>query len=119
MESLNQEELFRLFGRSSSFLCLSKWEGLGLPNIESYLHGCHVLTTAIPSGVILNSAAPESITLLSDICPLSISRSIESILCSQKEYRNEEFKNREAVICGMSEKWWGYINYVFNIGIHK
>ncbi|TYK64722.1 glycosyltransferase [Colwellia echini] len=62
--SMARSDFLSLLSRSKCFICLSVWEGLGLPNIEAYLNGVAVISTPIPSANLLASVSQTSISLL-------------------------------------------------------
>jgi len=53
-EGLTRRDFAQTMLRSRMFCCCSKWEGLGLPVIEAYLLGLKVMSTRIPSAILLS-----------------------------------------------------------------
>lgn len=55
IKQLNREDFAKLLKLSKCFVCLTKIEGLGLPNLEAAVSGCIVVTTPIPSYHLLKN----------------------------------------------------------------
>lgn len=53
--TLHRSDFAELLLNSKVYICLSKWEGLGLPNFEAADSGCRVVSTLIPSAEILSN----------------------------------------------------------------
>ncbi|MFT6842380.1 MAG: hypothetical protein ACJASR_001147 [Psychroserpens sp.] len=115
LSTVSQSKLLELFCQSKIFLCLSKWEGLGLPNIESYLSGCQIISTEIPSAVILNSLDPTSVVLLHDYNKDNMFKKIEVTLSNNYFCNERDLVGRELVVDSLSSQWWSYIDQVFQI----
>ncbi|MEE9684330.1 glycosyltransferase [Lelliottia amnigena] len=61
-EGLPRNEFMELMNKVDYFICLSEWEGLGLPNFEAFSLGVKIISTEIPSALIINEVSPESIS---------------------------------------------------------
>ncbi|WP_140919901.1 glycosyltransferase [Limnobaculum xujianqingii] len=64
----SRSEFFSLLMQSKIFICLSKWEGLGLPNLEAYVAGNYVISTAIPSALFLQKLDSDCISIVDYDC---------------------------------------------------
>ncbi|AHJ73333.1 glycosyltransferase [Kosakonia sacchari] len=68
INNLDRDEFIKILSNAKLFLCLSKWEGLGLPNLEAYVCGCDIVSTPIPSGCLLSDLDFESVEIVDSDC---------------------------------------------------
>ena len=48
IETMPRSEVYKLLGKSKCYLCLSRWEGVGVSNLEAIAAGCSVVLSDIP-----------------------------------------------------------------------
>lgn len=108
--ALSRDEFLRLLTRANFFICLSSWEGLGLPNIEAFVLGVKVISTNIPSASLLNSSLSDSIFIVNPD-PLDVLTIIKnnSTTCSC----TIDFNGRIDFLKQQNEKWNTYVLSVF------
>jgi hypothetical protein len=99
-DGLPRCEFLQYVNSTRYFICLSKWEGLGLPNLEAFCLGAKVISTPIPSSLILKEYFPDGISL-----DTSVSDIIDTI--QQDRLKNEcgnfDFFNKQ------NEMWLNYV----------
>ncbi|WP_230350756.1 hypothetical protein [Lelliottia sp. WAP21] len=66
-DGLPRHEFLQYVSSTRYFICLSKWEGLGLPNLEAFCLGAKVISTPIPSSLILKEYFPDGVSLNTDV----------------------------------------------------
>ncbi|WP_449567017.1 hypothetical protein [Lelliottia nimipressuralis] len=62
-DGLPRNDFLRYINSTRYFICLSQWEGLGLPNFEAFSLGAKVISTPIPSSLILKEHFPDGVSL--------------------------------------------------------
>ncbi len=80
-DGLPREDFLKCLSQTKYFICLSEWEGLGLPNFEAFSLGVRIISTPIPSALIIKNNYPESIsfdTQLTDIINIIKSDGLKS-----------------------------------------
>lgn len=68
ISNVNRNDFVDLLLKTKVFVCLSQWEGLGLPNLEAFVAGCHVVSTAIPSALAMQEHQLAGINVLDEKC---------------------------------------------------
>lgn len=63
LDGLPRAEFLKLLCTTKYFICLSEWEGLGLPNFEAISLGVKVISNPIPSALIIKDNFPSVISL--------------------------------------------------------
>ncbi|MGR4050040.1 glycosyltransferase [Kosakonia cowanii] len=91
--NLNRKDFMSILSTTKVFLCLSKWEGLGLPNFEAYVCGCDIISTPIPSGCLLANIDAESIDIIEDA---SSPEEISDITCTRLTTKDAQLYNDDA-----------------------
>lgn len=66
ISNVNRSDFLNILLKSKVFICMSKWEGLGLPNLEAFIAGCDVVSTPIPSAIALNDSKLGNINLVDE-----------------------------------------------------
>jgi len=66
ISNVNRKDFVDVLLRAKVFVCLSQWEGLGLPNLEAFVAGCHVVSTAIPSALAMQEYELEGVNVLDE-----------------------------------------------------
>lgn len=102
-QALDRDRFISLLGSSRCFICLSEWEGLGLPNIEAYCLGLSIISTPIPSAKLLNKLDSNAVTVIEKVNP----EVIYSILSSGVESKItvENILDRQKVIASQNDFW--------------
>tara|TARA_B100000780_G_scaffold63396_1_gene41288 strand:+ start:5201 stop:6166 length:966 start_codon:yes stop_codon:yes gene_type:complete len=68
LETLSRCEVYKLLGNTKCYLCLSRWEGVGVSNLEAIAAGCSVVLSDIaPHREISKVADVELVSLSSDV----------------------------------------------------
>ncbi len=113
-ESLSRDKFLSLLSSSKFFICLSCWEGLGLPNLEAYCLGLSIISTPIPSAVILNKLDSQAVNIISnpdlDLISLLLEQGVTDCLS------NDLVSNRMVLISKQNELW---LDFVSNIILSK
>lgn len=91
--NLNRKDFINILSNTKVFLCLSKWEGLGLPNFEAYVCGCDIISTPIPSGCLLVNVDAESIDIIDDVAS---HEEISDIICARLTTKSAQLYNDDA-----------------------
>ncbi|EEW0697022.1 glycosyltransferase family 1 protein, partial [Escherichia coli] len=63
LNGLPRKDFLKLLCAANYFICLSEWEGLGLPNFEAISLGVKVISNPIPSALIIKDNFPSVISL--------------------------------------------------------
>jgi hypothetical protein len=113
VDAVNRVELLSIFNRTKIFICLSEWEGLGLPNIESYINGCTVMSTNIPSLQALESVDYRSVFHIEKTT--EIVSEIKIILDHYSVPNELEIIKRKELIKMLDIRWKRYIDEIFEI----
>lgn len=67
-ETLSRSEVYKLLGNAKCYLCLSRWEGVGVSNLEAIAAGCSVVLSDIaPHREISKVADVELVSLTSNV----------------------------------------------------
>lgn len=83
ISNVHRKEFLDVLLKTKVFVCLSQWEGLGLPNLEAFVAGCHVVSTAIPSALVMQEHALEGINVLEQQCSVEAAvNKIEQVIKS-------------------------------------
>lgn len=72
ISNVNRKDFVDVLLKTKVFVCLSQWEGLGLPNLEAFVAGCHVVSTAIPSALAMQEYKLEGINVLDEQCSVEM-----------------------------------------------
>lgn len=115
IKNVSRDEFIRTLMKSRLFVCLSKWEGLGLPNIEAYISGCRVVTTEIPSSLMIKELNPGAVHIVdSDLAPHEIAKIIRKLISenSGAGASHEEVNIRNKQVCSCHEQWLEYARNV-------
>ncbi|MFA0208579.1 hypothetical protein AB4536_17005 [Vibrio cyclitrophicus] len=113
IDALQRSHLLDIFRKTKIFVCLSKWEGLGLPNIESYLSGCTVLSTGIPSLVELSAIDNKAVFELKLKPNDCLIDDVLESLYSYKVPNSRELIERQVAVDELTNTWKEYISRVF------
>lgn len=111
MNSVNRVEFLKLLAKSKCYICLSEYEGLGLPNIEAYLSGCSIVSTKIPSMKLLMKFSKRDLFALntcSDVNGFDFSTVLEEYSCTA-----DKLASRINNVHILVRQW--YENYINNI----
>ncbi|QQZ29924.1 hypothetical protein HMY34_14790 [Thiothrix subterranea] len=109
--TMSRKDFLATLCKSHYYICLSKWEGLGLPIIEAYLAGLNVISTPIPSAIIINNYQknPNEIFIVNSNEEIDISL----MEVFEKDQREKTSTERQEVIKQINKKWVTYINELF------
>lgn len=69
-DGLPRHEFLSYINATRYFICLSQWEGLGLPNFEAFSLGAKVISTPIPSSLILKEYFPDGVSLNTNVAEI-------------------------------------------------
>lgn len=121
IKNVSRSEFIDILLRSKIFICLSKWEGLGLPNVEAYLAGCRVISTAIPSALILKKINPNAVDIIHDDCtPHEIAELAKTNgNCNESCYSYFDVCGRTNQIVACHELWLEYASGIVQRGCCK
>lgn len=104
VENISREHFLNLLVKSKCFICLSTWEGLGLPNLEAYSLGIDVISSSIPSAMLLYEHDSASISLNTDF------NKIYELIVSKNNYVevNLDVSARCDFLHNSNDKWMNY-----------
>lgn len=121
ISNVDRDNFVRLLNESKIFLCLSKWEGLGLPNIEAYVAGCHVVSSPIPSAQILQKIDPDAISIIRDDMSVEeIQKVIYEIMENKKSKISFEEKSlRMKNLLKSRGEWFEYSKNIVIQGVNE
>ncbi|MCS5449770.1 glycosyltransferase [Enterobacter huaxiensis] len=99
---LPRDLFLEFMNHTEYFICLSQWEGLGLPNLEAFSLGKKIVSAPIPSALILHKEYPDCISLDTTF------ENITNIIS------NEKLKNNAGKSNFLNEQNQNWLNYVLN-----
>ncbi|PUW41688.1 hypothetical protein AUN05_16490 [Cronobacter sakazakii] len=105
---LKRKDFLSLLAKSKYYICMSEWEGLGLPNLEAYHLGLGIISTPIPSALLIKKHNPESVYITSNF------DEVVEIIKSQKLTTPQD---SEMFLRKSNEKWLDYAYEVIKKGI--
>lgn len=115
----NREQFLKLLNRTKVFICLSAWEGLGLPNLEAFVAGCEIVSTPIPSAVTLKAIMSESIVIVTDANSNESIVDEVTMLLSNYASNSIDTAERMRLLNEQYSKWLNYAERLINKGISK
>ncbi|MEQ9997200.1 glycosyltransferase [Pectobacterium versatile] len=99
VNNLDRNDFIKMLNMSNCFICLSAWEGLGLPNLEAYALGLNVISTSIPSAILLKEFDDKCVNIFNGVIDSEMIR----------DNLNEiDVKIRVSFLRHESEKWFKY-----------
>lgn len=119
INNCNREQFLKLLNRTKVFICLSKWEGLGLPNLEAFVAGCEIVSTPIPSAVTLKAVMSESIVIVNDANSNESIVDVVTMLLSGYANNSINTTERMRLLHEQYSKWLNYAERAINKGISK
>ncbi|MDY4376086.1 glycosyltransferase [Pectobacterium carotovorum] len=99
MNNLNRNDFIKMLNMSNCFICLSDWEGLGLPNLEAYALGLKIISTSIPSAILLKEFDNKGVSIFNGVIDSEMIRG---------NLNEIDVKNRASFLKHESEKWFKY-----------
>ncbi|EQB7359771.1 hypothetical protein ACYTKI_001776 [Escherichia albertii] len=102
--NLRRDDFIKVLMMSKRFICLSKWEGLGLPNLEAYSLGLEIISTKIPSAQIIEEIDPNAITIID-----SIEQVEKAIISNRVQISDNKMYLRSASLTDLDSLWKEHI----------
>lgn len=99
VNNLERDEFIKMLSMSKCFICLSDWEGLGLPNLEAYALGLNVISTPVPSAVLLNEFDDVHVKICDEIVDIKM---------IGNKLDETDINSRVSFLKYESEKWFKY-----------
>lgn len=116
IDNINRCDFLDILNKAKVFICMSKWEGLGLPNIEAYMLGCKIVSTPIPSALLLKNISDNSVSIINEKMSIEeISNEVSRLILAP--ILNFDEKERRKEIIEMSHLLWlGYATHIIERG---
>lgn len=109
INNLSRKEFVDLLLKTKVFVCLSQWEGLGLPNLEAFVAGCQIVSTAIPSALAMKDYELEGIHILDENYKVEMAANKIEEVISINKFANIEINVRLSQLKHLQIQWLNYI----------
>ncbi|WP_127353645.1 glycosyltransferase [Enterobacter bugandensis] len=109
ISNLNRNEFVQLLLKTKVFVCLSQWEGLGLPNLEAFVAGCHIVSTAIPSALAMQEYELEGIHILDERYQMDTAVNIIEEVITTNDFPAADINFRLNQLNVIQAQWLNYI----------